>query len=69
MFRRTFIRLILVIAVATCALLAFAAAKTHSAEEQASKEKNEQRIESTSTKSNFLILESIGLSMIKASSR
>lgn len=66
MFRKTFIRLILVIAVATCTLLVVAVRKTIQNQEQMSAEQNE---EPSASKSNFMILESIGLSVIKASSK
>lgn len=69
MFRKTFIRLILVIALATTALLAFAVRKTIQNQEQIGVEQEGKTGESSSSRSNIMILESIGLSVIKASSK
>ena len=69
MFRKTFIRLILVIALATTALLAFAVRKTIQNQEQIGAEQDGKTGESSSSRSNIMILESIGLSVIKASSK
>jgi hypothetical protein len=69
MFRKTFIRLILVIALGTTALLALAVRKTLQNQEQMGAEQDGKNEESSSSKSNIMILESIGLSVIKASSK
>lgn len=69
MFRKTFIRLILVIALGTTALLALAVRKTLQNQEQMGAEQDGKNEESSASKSNIMILESIGLSVIKASSK
>jgi len=70
MFRKTFIRLILVTAVATTTLLVFAASKTVQNASNVNKEscENTKDCEPTSKKSGYMILESFGRALMSAPS-
>jgi hypothetical protein len=66
MFRKTFIRLILVTAVATTSLLVFAATRTVGAAEdnkECSNMQNEE-CETTKSKNSYMILESFGRTLM-----